>query len=230
MTINDLLRITRNLKSQDSWCQFREPGNTGRGNAERKSIKIARASSSRAACRMWLLHGAVVRFYAHGTSRRSNPPSRASREQPVATLLLTSLRLLPPLSLHPDSRLVRIVAYGVAALVGATPSGSTGIPFHSVQPFNDAPDCLSNLRPSASLSTICIPFHPSQLPRQMRTRRLQINDTNFSRMLLFSHSSLLSSPLKTFKLQVCSFHFPDNTVLYVLLFTRSRTHEHEDVT
>ncbi|KYQ49838.1 hypothetical protein ALC60_11013 [Trachymyrmex zeteki] len=142
---------------------------------------------------MWLLHGAVVRFYAHGTSRRSNPPSRASREQPVATLLLTSLRLLPPLSLHPDSRLVRIVAYGVAALVGATPSGSTGIPFHSVQPFNDAPDCLSN-------------------PRQMRTRRLQINDTNFSRMLLFSHSSLLSSPLKTFKLQVCSFHFPDNTV------------------
>lgn len=87
---------------------------------------------------------AMLRFYAHRTSRRSNPPSRASRERPVATLLSTSLRLLPPLSLHPDSRLVRIVAYRVAASVGATPSGSAGIPFHSVQPFNDAPDCLSN--------------------------------------------------------------------------------------
>lgn len=86
----------------------------------------------------------VLRFHAHGTSRRSNPPSRTSRERPVATLLSTSLRLLPPLSLHPDSRLVRIVTYGVTAPVGATPSGSASIPFHSVQPFNDVPDCLSN--------------------------------------------------------------------------------------
>lgn len=135
MTISDLLQITRNLKSQDSRCQFRGPGNIAGGNAERKNIKIA--SSRR-------MPHVVMRFYAHGTSRRSNPPSRALRERPVATLLSTSLRLLPPLSLHPNSRLVRIVAYGIAALVGATPSGSAGIPFHSVQPFNDAPDCLSN--------------------------------------------------------------------------------------
>ncbi|EZA56640.1 hypothetical protein X777_02244, partial [Ooceraea biroi] len=39
------------------------------------------------------------------------------RERPVATLLSTSLRPLPPLSLHPDSRSTRIVAYGVAALI-----------------------------------------------------------------------------------------------------------------
>lgn len=116
-------------------------GNSGGENTECKSIKIARALPRR------MSHVApctVLRFYAHGTSRRSNPPSRTSRERPVVTLLSTSLRLLPPLSLHPDSRLVRIVAYGVAALVGATPSGSASIPFHSVQPFNDAPDCLSN--------------------------------------------------------------------------------------
>lgn len=100
----------------------------------------ARAVAPHAACGPCT----VLSFHAHGTSRRSNPPSRASRERPVATLLSTSLRLLPPLSLHPDSRLVRIVTYGVAALVGATPSGSASIPFHSVQPFNDAPDCLSN--------------------------------------------------------------------------------------
>lgn len=138
VTISDL---PRNLKNQDSRCQFRDPGNIGSGNAERKSIKIARASSRRMP---HVARARCMRFYAQGTSRRSNPPSRTSRERPVATLLSTSLRLLPPLSLHPDSRLVRIVTYGVTALVGATPSGSASIPFHSVQPFNDVPDCLSN--------------------------------------------------------------------------------------
>ncbi|KYN01351.1 hypothetical protein ALC62_07970 [Cyphomyrmex costatus] len=97
------------------------------------------------------------------------------------------LRLLPPLPLHPDSRLVRIVAYGVAALVGATPSGYAGIPFHSVQPFNDAPDCLSNR------SSIRIPL-----------------DDLHSVPSISTSSPLL--PLKTFKLQVCSFHFPGSTV------------------
>lgn len=136
----------------------------------------------------------VLRFYAHGISRRSNPPSRASRERPVVTLLSTSLRLLPPLSLHPDSRLVRIVAYGVAALVGATPSGYASIPFHSVQPFNDASDCLSN-RSSIRIpldDLHSVPSISTAAPRQMRTRRLQINDTNFSRMLFFSPTPLCS--------------------------------------
>lgn len=81
-----------------------------------------------------------VALYAHEISRRSNPPSRAPRERPVATLLSTSLRPMPPLLLHSDSGLARIVAYGVAALADATPSGTAGIPFHSVQPFNGALD------------------------------------------------------------------------------------------
>lgn len=143
MTISDSSFESRGiLKVKIHDVNFAKPGSTGSGNAERESIKIARASSRRHTphvARAWCRG-----LHAHGISRRSNPPSRASRERPVATLPSTSLRLLPPLSLHPDSRLVRIVAYGVAALVGATPSGSAGIPFHSMQPFNDAPDYLSN--------------------------------------------------------------------------------------
>ena len=162
-----------------------------------------------------------MRFYAHGISRRSNPPSRASREQPVATLLSTSLRLLPPLSLHPDNRLVRIVAYGVAALVGATPSGSTGISLFTLcNPSTMHPTVCPTVRPSTSLSTICIPFHPSQPPRRGRCELVVSKSTILTfRGCSSSHSSssLLSSPLKTFKLQVCSFHFPGNTVCYTSL-------------
>lgn len=139
------------------------------------------------ACRMRPARG--VALYAHEISRRSNPPSRAPRERPVATLLSTSLRPMPPLLVHSDSGLARIVAYGVAALADATPSGTAGIPFHSVQPFNgalDRPSVRPSVRPLAALSTIYIPRHPSHPSRQLRTRRLEINDTNFSRMLPFS--------------------------------------------
>lgn len=158
--------------------------------------------------------------HAHEISRRSNPPSRAPRERPVATLLSTSLRPLPPLSLHPDNRLARIVAYGVADLDGATPSRTAGIPFHSVQPFNGPSVRLSirlsvrpSVRPSVSLLTIYIPRHPSHPPRrQLRTRRrytprLEISDTNFSRILLFSPTALLKLAIST-----CSFHFSSTNV------------------
>lgn len=167
-------------------------------------------------------------FYAHGTTRRSNPPSKAPRERPVATLLSTSLRLLPPLLLHPDRCLARIVAYGVATPVGATPSGSAGIPFHSVQPFNDAldhPSIRPSVRPSASLSTIYILCHPSHPPWQMRT--LVVSESTILTFRGCSSSRFLSpvpsfSKLSTF---ICSFHFP-GTVLLVSLFTRSYIHKH----
>lgn len=124
----------------------------------------------------------ALRFHAHETSRWSNPPSRARQERPVATLLSTSLRPLPPLLLYPDSRLARIVAYGIAAPAGATPSGSRRHPFSLRATLQRC--ARPSVRPSASLLTIRIPCHPSYPPpRQLRTRRLQINDTNFSRML-----------------------------------------------
>ncbi|TGZ49833.1 Uncharacterized protein DBV15_06206 [Temnothorax longispinosus] len=163
-----------------------------------------RVVAPHAACGMRPVRGA-----AHGTSRRSNPPSRASRERPVATLLSTSLRLLPPLSLHPASRLVRIVAYEVAALVGATPSGSASL-FTLCNPSTMRPTVCPTVRPSASLSTICVPSHPSQPPRRGRCELVVSKST----ILTFRGCSSSRPPsslpplwLKTFKLQPCSFHF-----------------------
>lgn len=105
-------------------------------------------------------HGlcAALRFHAHETSRWSNPPSKARQERPVATLLSTSLRPLPPLLLYPDSRLARIVAYGIAAPAGATPSGS-----HR-HPFSLRATLQRYARPSVRPS-ICIPLDdPHSVP------------------------------------------------------------------
>lgn len=143
----------------------------------------------------------------------SNPPIDVA--PPLATTLVA-----------PDRRLARIVAYEVATPVGATPSGSAGIPFHSVQPFNDAldrPFIRPSVRPSTSLS-IYIPRHPSHSQRQMRTLVVSKSTTLTSRRCssLFSISRLfVFSKLSTF---VSSFHF--SIMLLVSLFTKSYIHKH----
>lgn len=160
------------------------------------------------ACHMRLMHGKALPPYAHETLRRSNPLTRAPGERPIATLLSTSLRPQPPLSLYPNSGLTRIVAYGVAAIVDATPSGSTGIPFHSMQPFNDALD-RSSVCPS-----ICIPLDvlhyassiPSTVDNYRTTSCLKINDINFSRICASSHFSPSDHPLQL-PTSVCIYHF-----------------------
>lgn len=129
------------------------------------------------------------------------------QERPVATFLSASLRLLPPLLLHPDSQPTRIVAYGVAAL--SPMQRHRDLLASLFTPCNPS-TMRSTVRPSvrqsvgssvcpfvrsASLSTIHISRHPSHLPRQLLpTRRLEIDDTNFSRMLLFSSSRALFLP------------------------------------
>lgn len=163
-------------------------------------------------------------FYAHGTTRRSNPLSKAPRERPVATLLSTSLRLLPPLLLHSDSRLARIVAYGVATPSVQRHRDPPASLFTPCNPSTMRSTIRPSVRPSASLSTIYIPCHPSHPPRQMRTLVVFKSTTLTFRGCSSSRSLVPSFPkLSTF---VCSFHFPSTIVLLVSLFIKSRTCTH----